>query len=342
MDSWHLLHASRLATRAWAPILCALFIFAAPGTAHAQAGARAAAQALFDQARDLMKDGKYAEACPKLEESQRLDPAVGTQFNLASCYEKTGKTASAWATYLDVAATTKHAGEVEREKVARARAAALEPGLSKLTVTVAPAARVDGLQVQRGVVDVGSAMWGVPTPVDPGMITLTASAPGKKKWTGSVQVAPGASAQIAVPVLEDAPIAPEAAATPAAPASTPTGPDQAGRTTRPIPTTVWVGAGVTGALAVGAVVTGIVALSKRSDFNAINDANHPADQKQSAHDSAVSMGVVNTALTAAAFVGAGVTAYLYLSRPEKPASGRTYVTPWVAARSGGLVVGGTL
>src|SRR5262245_52463521 len=40
----------------------------------------AAAEALFEVGRDLMKDKKYSEACPKLKESLRLDPAVGTML----------------------------------------------------------------------------------------------------------------------------------------------------------------------------------------------------------------------------------------------------------------------
>ncbi len=52
----------------------------------------AAARALFAEGRSLMEDERYAEACPKLEESLRLDHGMGTQFNLAHCWEKLGRT----------------------------------------------------------------------------------------------------------------------------------------------------------------------------------------------------------------------------------------------------------
>ncbi|WP_437283444.1 hypothetical protein WME90_23575 [Sorangium sp. So ce375] len=161
----------------------------------------AAAQALFDAAKQLMAEGKYADACPKLEESQRLDPGIGTQFNLAACYEQLGRTASAWSMFLEVAGAAKAAGQLEREKVARQRAAALQPRLIRLTIT-APADSPADLQVKRDGALVGRAQWGTPVPVDPGKHTVEASAAGRAPFARSVELTrAGASETLAVPPL---------------------------------------------------------------------------------------------------------------------------------------------
>src|SRR5262249_41463605 len=54
------------------------------------------ASRLFEDARRLMSEGRFADACPLLAQSDLLDPAVGTKMNLAKCYESLGRTASAW------------------------------------------------------------------------------------------------------------------------------------------------------------------------------------------------------------------------------------------------------
>ncbi|WP_441285879.1 hypothetical protein ACSRUE_25600 [Sorangium sp. KYC3313] len=177
----------------------------------------AAAQALFDAAKQLMAQGKYADACPKLEESQRLDPGIGTQFNLAACYEQLGRTASAWSMFLDVAGASRAAGQLEREKVARQRAAALEPRLIRLTIT-APADSPADLQVKRDGALVGRAQWGTPVPVDPGKHTVEASAAGRAPFARSVELTrAGASETLAIPPLPAGAPARDAALPPSGP-----------------------------------------------------------------------------------------------------------------------------
>jgi hypothetical protein len=167
---------------------------------------KAAAQSLFDEGRKLMSAGKFAEACPKLAESQKLDPGVGTQFNLADCYEKIGQTASAWAGFLEAASAAKSMGQTDREKVARDRAAALAPRLSKLTIASSEAATLTGLEIKRDGAPVGRALWGTAIAVDPGSHVIEATAPGKKPWQTTAKVeGDKASVVITIPPLEEAP-----------------------------------------------------------------------------------------------------------------------------------------
>src|SRR4051794_17555175 len=96
-------------------LFAALLFAAASGAsrdvnAQGRAEKAAAAQVLFDDAMQLVKKGKATEACPKLEESQRLDPAMATQFRLAECYQQTGRIASAWSVFIEVADSAKQAG----------------------------------------------------------------------------------------------------------------------------------------------------------------------------------------------------------------------------------------
>lgn len=60
---------------------------------------------------------------------------LGTQIALASCYEKLGKTASAWAEFRAAASAAVKVHD-KRQQFAEEHAAALEPKLSKIAVVV--------------------------------------------------------------------------------------------------------------------------------------------------------------------------------------------------------------
>jgi hypothetical protein len=189
-------------------------------SAAAQENAEApASRALFDEARRLMNAGQFAAACPKLEESQRLRAGIGTQFNLAECYEKLGRFASAWSLYSQVATDTKALGQPEREQVARERARALEPRVSYLLLSVP--ASVAGLELTLDGSALLPALWGAPTPLDPGEHAIVAQAPGHATWQGVARVPDHAARiQLEIPELALSAAAPRAARSAAPPLTT--------------------------------------------------------------------------------------------------------------------------
>ncbi|MEI9937901.1 MAG: tetratricopeptide repeat protein [Pseudomonadota bacterium] len=181
----------------------ALFLTQAAGAQSGGASNRAAAEALFNAGRSLAASGKYAEACPKFEASQQLDPGLGTLLNLAECYEKLGKTASAWAEYREAIPLARASGSKVRQDLATERAAALESRLSMLTIrAMGGSEEASGLEIRRDGLPVQPAELGSPIPVDPGPHTIEAVAPGKQKWSSTVQITDAAKLAVEVPALE--------------------------------------------------------------------------------------------------------------------------------------------
>ncbi len=182
------------------PLITAVLLLQAPALAQ-DAAAQAAAQELFDAGRKLMDAGSYAEACPKLAASAKLDPGAGTLLNLAACYEKNGQTASAWVTYKDASAAASSSGKKDWAAKADQKAAALEGKLSRLKIEV-QGEPLAGLLVRRDDALLNSAELGLGIPVDPGTRKVSASAPGYEAWSTEVEVAPGAGVvTVAVPSL---------------------------------------------------------------------------------------------------------------------------------------------
>lgn len=163
-----------------------------------------------------MTAGKYAEACPKFEASQQLDPGLGTMLNLAECYEKTGRTASAWAEYREAIPLARAAGSKARQDLAVERAQALEERLSTLTIRAMSGDAADAqLEVRRDGVAVQPAELGSPIPVDPGEHLIEARAPGKAPWSSKVQVGPNAAkVSVEIPALQAEGAAPAPVASP--------------------------------------------------------------------------------------------------------------------------------
>jgi hypothetical protein len=251
----------------------------------------ATAEELFQQARALVDANDYAAACPKLERSQKLEPAVGTQFNLADCWEHVGRTASAYETFHQVASIARAAGKFEREKSAKERAAALEPRLARVRLDVKAAAA--GLEIRIDDVLVDKAKWTKPFPVDPGTRVLRATAPGRLPFEGKLTAAERTTVDASVPELVDpSPPRPVTASAPPA----------------PLQRTAALVAGGLGiaTLGVGAAF-GVVAIAKKSTAQrqCPSDTFHfrcPTEEGAAAWSSSTSAGNVSTV----AFIAGGV------------------------------------
>ena len=167
-------------------VVAALAIsIAAPMTANAQS---AEAEVLFREGQRLMKEEQYAEACEKFEASERVEPASGTELNLALCREKNGQTASAWAMYLKAAASAKKSKNEDRAAEAKERANKLADELVYLTIEVPGDVVVDGLVIKRNKTVIDRGLWDQKVPVDPDEYTISAEAPGYRKWSSTVTV----------------------------------------------------------------------------------------------------------------------------------------------------------
>jgi len=274
---------------------------------------KAVAESLFRDGRRMMDEGKFKEACRKLEESQRLDPADGTLLNLAVCHEKEGRVATAWGEFMTALTSARREGRSDRESLAREHIQAIEPTLPRLFIEVPQTARVPGLKVLRNGTPLQQGAWDTAIPIDPGEVEIEAQAPDYKPWKTKLTIALAKTDRVTVPKLLPAPPAPKASATGFVGLQTPP-PDSGGQR---ITGLVLGGVGLA-AVGVGSYF-GIRASSKRSDSDdgckVVNgqeqctqravDLNEEARTSARIADVSIGLGVV--ALAAGA--------YLYFTSP---------------------------
>lgn len=314
-------------------------VLALQGAAGAQGAAdKAAADTLFKEGSALIATDPPA-ACAKFEASVARLPQLGAQRALAACYEKIGKTASAWGAYRALAAAAARAHDA-RQQVAEKQAAALEAKLSRLAVKLDAANRVAGLELKRDGAAIAMAELGTPVPVDPGQHVIEASAPGHVAWSSKVEIAAGAGVtEVAVPALEAEPAPPVEPPPPApVPVVAASAGDARGQRHKLAYVVGGAGLGVIGA----SLVFGGLASSKWSDAK-----SHCTDGRcdQEGVDLAGSARTMGNISTVAFIAGAGALAagvYLYLSAPAAREGNPTAlrIVPGVAPSQVGVTLQG--
>jgi hypothetical protein len=344
------------AGRTRALLVGSLLLAALGMTGLAQAdssGITAEARAHFAAGVNLLKDPdgpRYEEAYREFKAAYASSPSYKILGNLGLCAMKLERDDEAIQDYERYLAEGKDLGPGEIAQV-KTDLATLKTGVVYLTVTSAPpgATIVDvrlpvrGERVTNvyGPIDAGTRLG-----VREGSHQITARLGGYPDVTWEIDPAAGSSAshtftftkvEAAVPLVVQPP-APAAQAPPPA--------EQPKVATRPIPAGVYVGAVATGLLTAGAVVTGILALGKHSDFQGENNGTNPT-QAQSDKSAGETLNLVNDVCIGGAVAGAVVTAVLFAARPTvmedaNGSSGRASwrVAPLLGSSGGGLGVNG--
>jgi tetratricopeptide (TPR) repeat protein len=277
---------------------------------------KAVAEALFVEGRNLMQQDRFEEACKKFEASQRLDPGLGTTLNLAACYEKLGRTASAWAVYREAIPAARAAGSPEREELARERAVALEDRLSTLTVRLLGDMKGVDIEVRRNGHLLDRDILSTPVPVDPGEQKIVVTAKGYEPYETVIHVDPdGAKVEISIPQLT---AKAEGPATGGATTPTDSGTTEQARAAH----TTWAIV-ATGVGAVGAIAGGVFGALAMSDWDQAKAGC--TDFPYSCTDAALTKGNearlfadVSTIAFIAGGVGLGTAAVLWITLPKAP------------------------
>ncbi len=160
------------------------------------------ARMLFLLARDDLKAKRYAEARGKFSDSERLDPAPGTLLGIAFCDQQLGRTASAWAEYMQGAVGARAIGKVRWAEAAEKEANLLEPLLARVMIRVEERGQPDLPRLLLDGTLFPKSLWGTATPIDPGAHALLASASDRRPWSTQFTAEPSGVVTVTIPVLE--------------------------------------------------------------------------------------------------------------------------------------------
>lgn len=138
----------------------------------------------FDEAMQLMRDGQFDRACPKLEEALAAEGTMIVRFRLAECYEQIGKLASAFTRYREVAGEAALTDASEREAFAKKKALELEPRVPRLKLLVPPeVGAVTTLNIAVDDQSIERNSWSNDIMLDMGTHAITVTGSGYRTWT---------------------------------------------------------------------------------------------------------------------------------------------------------------
>lgn len=324
-------------------LLSLVVVVLAAGTAGANNKDKA--DALFKHGKKLMGEKRYADACEAFEKSNKLDPGIGTQLNIAKCYEEWGKTGQAFLAYQQAEKMAKDAHDDRTPKI-HELVEDLDSQAPRLTIKLPKDATTEGLTVTLDGDPV--TKFGEPFVVDPGPHTIQYAVAGGEKKDKVVPIERGGDSEVTLDV-------PKAGSTPDTTATTK--PDVTPMPEKPIDKLPPPGRnqrlggivlGGAGVIAIG--VSSILTLSARSKYNDAIDA-HCGGMQTTCDDEGLTLthdarSTANTAtvvfIAGTAAVAGGVVLYLLAPEGEsvEPEKAARYIVPTVSPTSAGVVLGG--
>lgn len=325
-----MLHRARPALLAAAASLLTGALLLVPTEARAQGNAArdpSAADALFQAAKEAMTRGDFATACPRFAESHRLDPAPGTLLNLASCEEKQGKLATAFAHVNEALETIPK--DDYRLAYAREQAAALGKRVPKVIVKLAGGQTPAGTRVRRDGIELREGALGVALPVDPGSHVFVVEAPGRAPSRAEFVFTEGESKPIELHA------GPPVTADDAGKSESGSG---GGRRAATIASLAVGGAGL-----VTGIVTGLMFASAAKTYDDHCDATGCDQDGLDAASRAKTLDIVSPVAFAVGAIGIGTGTYLLLTGKKKEEPTRASVSAGARAfgSGAGLSLSGT-
>lgn len=308
--------------------------FLAPRAAWAGGPNERAADAALEEGSRLLAQGKLAEGCEKMEQSEKLVPSGRAALNVADCWERRGLLTAARAKFLEAAARAIEAGRPDAEKHARERAERIEPRLARILVNAAGASGSPGLRVSLDGQPLSSGRLGSPELVDPrSPHTIEATADNGRHFKSVVTAEEGRTLTVDVEfAAKEKPMAAINQGTAATPAPS---------STSFVPAVAALGIGVLGLGIAG--FSGLQMSAARSTVDAHCNAARECDPEGvDAASRGRTFGIVAPVALVAGVGGLAAGAWLWLRRPASgPRSARTTFAPLHSLGALGVVANGS-
>jgi len=289
------------------------------------------ADKLFEEGRDLLKQGDSKGACEKFESAIKLDPrATGTMLNLGLCYENLGKLGTSLKWFRRAQAAAAEQGQhAEVESAAKKHTLELAERVPWFSIDVAAPppgmeARVDGLKIE--------ATDYARVEVDPGHHDVELRAKHKTPIHIPFDIKERETKPLAVPLFVDAP---------------PVYVDRGAPRRR----MAYLVGGIGGGFLIGTGVYGLIEhsinSSARHDAEPVCnmalmtfDADKCTSDRKRAQASIDRLKYIGTSAFVAGAVGLAVGIGLYVSAPGKERIEDASLVPYVAPDGAGVAISG--